>query len=339
MSRRVTIVDVAERAGVAISSVSSALNGRPGVSDDTRRRILDAADELGFVRSVRARSLSARRAFAVGLAVQRDADVMESDPFFGAFIGGAESVLAARGWALVLQLGADREETLGRYRALAADHRVDGVFLSEIEIDDPRIPLLETLGIPTVGINADPGLPFPSVRQGEEDGIRALLGHLRDLGHRRVAHLRGPEHAIHARRREQSWRRAERELGLEPGPVLPGDFTFEAGLRAADALLEAPDRPTAVFCSNDLMAAGVLARLSDRGLRAPHDLSVAGYDGIAMGEYIRPTLTTLTTSPRHVGAVAATMLLDLIETGESPDVDVESAALLIRDSTGPAPVH
>jgi DNA-binding LacI/PurR family transcriptional regulator len=108
MTHRVTIVDVAARAGVAISSVSSALNDRPGVSESTRRRILTAAKDLGFVPSIRARSLSAKRAFAVGLVVQRDPDVLESDPFFGSFIGGVESVLGSRGYALVLQMGAGR---------------------------------------------------------------------------------------------------------------------------------------------------------------------------------------------------------------------------------------
>ena len=335
MTRRVTIVDVAERAGVAISSVSSALNDRPGVSEETRRRILAVADELGFVRSVRARSLSAQRAFAVGLAVQRDADVLESDPFFGAFIGGVESVLSTRGSALVLQLGVDRAHTLSRYRELAAARRVDGVFLSDIEVDDPRVELLQSLRMPAVGINPDRDFPFPSVRQDGDAGIAELLGHLRELGHRRVAHVRGPEHAIHARSRERAWREAERALGLEPGPLLRGDFTFESGLAAADALLALDERPSAVFCSNDLMAVGVMARFEDLGLRIPDDLSVAGYDGVAMGDYVRPTLTTLRTTPRRIGEEAARMLLELIDGGEAADVDVEPVELVVRGSTGP----
>ena len=142
MERPATIVDVAKRAGVAISSASSALNGRPGVSDATRTRVREAADELGFVPSLRGRSLSSKRAYAVGLIVSRDADVFEEDPFFGGFLAGIESVLGARGYALVLQMSTTVEENTERYRRMALDRRVDGVFINEITIDDPRIPLL-----------------------------------------------------------------------------------------------------------------------------------------------------------------------------------------------------
>jgi hypothetical protein len=130
MERPTTIVDVAKRAGVAISSASSALNGRPGVSDATRTRVREAADELGFVPSLRGRSLSSKRAYAVGLIVSRDADVFEEDPFFGGFLAGIESVLGARGYALVLQMSTTVEENTERYRRMALDRRVDGVLVA-----------------------------------------------------------------------------------------------------------------------------------------------------------------------------------------------------------------
>ena len=158
MAERVTIVEVAARAGVAISSVSSALNGRPGVSEQTRARIRQAADDLGFVPSVRGRSLSAKRAFTVGLVVHRDPFVLESDPFFGSFIGGLESVLDPRGYALILQMGSAADETLDRYRRLAAGRRVDGVFLNELVVDDPRVALVQQLGLPAVGVNPAPSM-------------------------------------------------------------------------------------------------------------------------------------------------------------------------------------
>lgn len=335
MAEHVTIVQVAARAGVAISSVSSALNDRPGVSPATRRRILKAAEELGYVPSLRGRSLSSKRAFAVGLVLQRDPDVLESDPFFASFIGGIESVIGSRGYALVLQMGSAQAETLDRYRRLAADRRVDGVFVSEIMIDDPRIPLLEELRLPAVGINSDrSGFPFPSVRQDHRVGIERLAAHLVELGHRKIAHISGPREFVHARHRETAWRAALAALGADAGPVVEGDFTYAGGVRAADTLLASESGATAVMCANDLMAIGFIARALDLGLKVPGDVSVAGYDGIEMGGHVRPTLTTLKTSPRRLGAEAARLLLDSVDGRDVEDVDIPPVELVVRTSTG-----
>ena len=333
---RVTILDVASRAGVAISSASAALNGRPGVSDETRERIRNAADDLGYVPSLRGRSLSSKRAFAVGLVVQRPTDVLAADPFFAAFIGGAESVLAEDGYALVLQMATTAEDALQRHRRLAADRRVDGVFLNEIRIDDPRVSLLTELGMPAVGINPDPtDFPFPSVRQDHQPGITSLIDHLIELGHVNIAHVSGPPEFIHTRQRMDAWREALVARGVDPGPVIAGDFTYEGGERAADQLVKG-DHPTAVFCANDLMAIGLMSRAQELGLTIPDDLSVAGFDGVRLGDYVRPTLTSLQTSPWLMGAKAATILLDQVAGIEPGDITVEPAELHLGGSIGPA---
>jgi DNA-binding LacI/PurR family transcriptional regulator len=335
--RAVTIVDVASRAGVAISSASVALNGRPGVSDSTRQRVQEVADELGFSPSVRGKSLSAQRAFALGLVVQRDTTVLESDPFFGAFLGGVESILSGRDYALVLQMATESGEALQRYRRLAADSRVDGVFLLDIQTDDPRVPLLQDLALPAVGTNAPDGFPFPSIRQDHTAGIRSLVNYLIGVGHTRIAHVTGPTRFIHTHQREGAWREGLAAAGLDPGPAVLGDFTYEGGRRAADQLLGIAERPTAVICANDLTAIGFMTRVQELGLSVPADISVAGYDGIGFGGYLRPTLTTVKTAPAEMGAEAARLLLDVIDGLDVSDVDVAAAALLLRESTGPAP--
>jgi DNA-binding LacI/PurR family transcriptional regulator len=333
----VTIVDVAARAGVAISTASVALNGRPGVSDSTRQRVRAVADELGFIPSVRGKSLSAKRAFALGLVVERDTAVLEADPFFGAFLGGVESVLNGRDYALVLQMTGESSDALKRYRRLAADRRVDGVFLLEIQDGDPRVPLLQDLHLPAVGTNAPDGFPFPSVRQDHTAGIASLMNYLIGVGHTRIAHVTGAPGFIHTHQRERAWRESLAAAGLDPGLALPGDFTFEGGRRAADRLLGVADRPTAVICANDLTAIGLMTRVQELGLAVPDDISVAGYDGIALGSYLRPTLTTVRTAPAEIGAEAARLLLDVIDGDDVADVDIAPAGLLLRDSTGPAP--
>lgn len=334
MARRITIVDVAKRAEVSISSVSSALNGRGEVSESTRQRILAVADELGWVPSLRGRSLSGKRTFAVGLVVQRQPEVLSSDPFFASFISGVEAVLEPRGYALVLQMAPDAVASTERYRLLAAEHRVDGVFLDEIRVDDPRIPLLEQLGIPTVAINSDEaGAPFPSVRQDYRPGIEAAVRHLIELGHRRIAHVSGGAEFIHSRQRLGVWRETLAAEGLEPGPVFEGDFTLGSGIAAADALLRDRKAVTAVVCANDLMAIGFLARADDLGFSVPRDVSVTGYDGNDMGAFLRPSLTTVMTSPSAIGKAAAGMLLDIIDGKTVEDIAIQPAELLVRQST------
>lgn len=337
MAGRVTITDVAARAGVAISSVSSALNGRPGVSEQTRQKIVEAAQELGFVPSMRGKSLAGKKTFAVGLVVHRDPDVLELDPFFGAFINGIESWIDERDFALVLQTSPDAAGTLERYRRLAAGRRVDGVFLNEIEIDDPRVALVQELGLPAVGINPDAGFPLPSVRQDHAAGIAALIAHLVGLGHRSIGFVGGPPRFIHSRQREAAWRTALAGHGIEPGPVVDGSFTYEGGIEAATTMLAAPARPTAVVCANDLSAMGFMSQAQHLGYDIPGDLSVSGYDGIQLSEYLRPSLTTIQTQPRLTGREAGRLLLEVIDGGMPADVDIPSATLVVRASTGQAP--
>lgn len=336
MPERVTITDVAAHAGVSISSVSTALNDRPGVSDETRRMIVEAARELGFVPSVRARSLAGKRTYSVGLVVHRDPDVLELDPFFGAFIGGIESYIDERGYALVLQTTPLADDVGERYRRLAAGRRVDGVFLNELEVDDPRVEVVRELGLPAVGIGSDPGFPLPSVRQDHRKGIRDLVAHLVELGHERIAFVGGPNRFVHSIQREDAWRAALAEFGLAPGPVADGGFTYEGGLAAADEILAARERPTAVMCANDLAAMGFIAQAGHRGFDVPGDISVTGYDGIQLGTYLRPALTTVQTSPKLIGHEAGRLLLQAIEGGTPDDVAVPAAAAVVRGSTGAA---
>jgi DNA-binding LacI/PurR family transcriptional regulator len=338
MKPRVTIVDVARDAGVSIATVSAALNNRSGVSEPTRKRIVATADQLGWSPSLRGRSLSQKRAFNVGLVIQRSSSVIASDPFFAGFISGIEAVLEDDGYALVLQVAPTRERAVERYRRLATDNRVDGVFLTDVSIPDSRFDLVRSLGIPAVAINAMPGWEgISAVRQSHKPGIKALLDHLLALGHRRIAHVSGPTDYIHAHDRESAWRDFLSAARIRPGAMVEGDFSLAGGSRAAANLLRRRPRPTAVFCANDLMAFGFIAKATEMGFSIPGDISVAGYDGIDFGAYARPSLTTVTTAPHSLGTEAARALLGMLN-GEPPArVDTEPTSLIVRASTGPVP--
>lgn len=332
MTKRITIIDVAREAGVAISSVSAALNGQPGVSEATRVRVRETADRLGWVPSVRGRNLSSKQSHAVGLVLQRPVDVLELDPFFAGFIGGVESVLAPAGYALLLQVSATADAGVERLRTLAKSGGVDGVFLTDVGVDDPRYPLLDDLGLPGVAINAHGSGRVSSVTQDHAEGLRQLVEHLVGLGHRDIAHVSGTPGLVHSEERERVWRSVLADAGLPPGRLVVGDFTSEAGARAADTLMGGMSAPTAVVCANDLTAFGFLSRVQARGLRVPDDVSVTGFDGVLLGAYVHPPLTTVATSPRVLGRRSAEVLLDLINGAPRVDERIEPASMVLRAS-------
>lgn len=336
MSNKITIADIARESGVSITSVSFALNGQRGVSTQTKQHILQVADRLGWVPSVRGRGLSGGRAYAIGLVVERSASVLGLDPFFSLFISGVESAIAPREQALVLQLSQDRESTVRRYRRLAAEGRVDGVILSDLEPDDHRVALTLRLGLPAVALMPGSDSLLPAVRQDHRPGINQVVRHLVGYGHRHIAHIGGLTPMIHTQQRLDTWRSCMAMAGCEPGPVEYGDFTVESGARATERLLGQTPSPTAIVCANDLMAIGAIRSLHQRGRLVPEDVSVTGYDGIELGKYITPALTTVVTDPVVAGERAATLLLDLIENEDPGDTEIEPAKLAVRNSTGPA---
>ena len=170
---RPTIVDVARRAGVSKGLVSLALNNRRGVAPDTRHKILAAADQLGWTPSRAARQLSLQTSFALGLVIRREPAILAADPFFPHFIAGVESVLAVQGRSLVLSVVPDEAAERRSYQRLADERRADGVFLTDLRVDDPRIPLLEELAVPAVVIGRPvQATPWPMVSVGRPGGRR-----------------------------------------------------------------------------------------------------------------------------------------------------------------------
>jgi DNA-binding LacI/PurR family transcriptional regulator len=335
--RRPTIDDVARRAGVSKGAVSLALNERPGVSDETRRRILAVAEQLGWRPSARARALSAARAQAVGLVFARPAHLLASDPFFGKLLVGVETVLGPHAYALVLSVVSDPAAEEEVYRRLADEGRIDGALLTDARPDDPRYALMLELGLDAVVIGrADPSCPFPSVSADERPTIARTVGHLADLGHRRVDHVSGPPRLVHAAERRSAWRDALLAARLPPGRALSGDFTGAGGARATRRLLDGPDRPTAILYANDLMAISGIAVARQLGLRVRDVVSVVGFDDIPLAEHVSPPLTTIRQDPVAAGKAAARLLLARLR-GETASVPVlPPPFLVVRGSTGPA---
>ncbi len=336
MHRRPTIADVARHAGVSKGLVSYALNDRPGVSSGSRERILAAASDLGWTPSVRARSLSTGRSFACGVVIGRSTDVIAADPFFHSLIAGLEDVFSQSGQVLVLAVATPGRREAETYRGLAEDRRVDGVVITDLRAADERIALVERLGMKAVTLGRpDVESPFSSVSVDDGAGIRSAVAHLAALGHRRVAHVAGPEAMLHGRRRAEAFLSAASDAGLEP-VVVDTDFSAAEGAEATHRLLSRPDRPTAIVYSNDHMAVAGIGVAQRRGLRVPDDLSITGFDDTELGRYVHPALTSVATDARAWGSAAARALLDALSGGTASHRELDEPTLIVRESTGPA---
>jgi DNA-binding LacI/PurR family transcriptional regulator len=335
-AKRPTIADVARRAGVSEGAVSFAVNNRPGVSPETRERILRAAEELGWRPSAQARALTQARAFAVGLVMARSAERLDADDFFTRFLAGLERALAQRDFALLLQvIGQDEDAELEAYRRLAQVGRVDGVILTDVRRADSRFALLEKAGLPAViaGQPLEP-VPFPAVETDHAAGVTAATEHLLGLGHRRIGFIGSDAGLEHVQRREEAWRDALAAAGAEPGPSAALDW---AGIAATEQVLDGPDPPTALVYTSDQMAAGGLATARARGLRVPEDLSITGFDDSAVAIHCSPPLTTVRIDYVGFGQAAAEALLAAIHEEPLPEPPPLAAELVVRGSTGPAP--
>jgi DNA-binding LacI/PurR family transcriptional regulator len=331
-----TITDVARMAGVSKAAVSFALNDRPGVAADTRARILAVARDLGWTPSLRGRALSVSRALAVGLVIARTPETLGADPFFGYFISGIETVLSERGYALMLQVVGDEQSEHESYRQLAANGRVDGVFLTDMRVDDLRPQLLEDLGLPTVVIGPVPrNGPWSAVNIDDQLGIVAAVEHLVALGHQRIAHVSGPSELVHSVSRRTAWMRAVSDAGLPPGPCITADFSAQGGADATTALLGLNEPPTAIVYANDLMAIAGMSTAISLGVEVPGQLSVTGFDDAPLSAYIQPALTTVRTDVVGWGRAAAEQLLSVVDREAVREIDLPAPEFVIRASTAP----
>ncbi|MEV0329762.1 LacI family DNA-binding transcriptional regulator [Micromonospora echinospora] len=334
--KRPTIADVARRAGVSKGAVSYALNGQPGVSEATRRRILAIAEEIGFSPSSAARALSGATAAAVGLALCRPARILGIEPFFMELISGVEAELSARSYALTLQVVADQDAEIAVYRRWWGERRVDGVLVCDLRVDDRRVPVLEELRLPAVVIGG-PGHTgaLPSVWCDDAAALVEAVEYLVALGHRRIARVGGLPDLLHTRKRTEAFERVCRELGLVDAVTVPSDYTGEEGSRATRRLLSSPGRPTAVIYDNDVMAVAGLAVAQEMGLAVPGDLSIVAWDDSPLCRLVHPPLTALGRDIPAYGAHAARNLLAAIAGETVGAFQDETAHLTPRGSTAP----
>lgn len=336
---RPTIAEIAKLAGVSAGAVSYALNGRPGVSDETRQRIVDVAHEVGWVPSTAARALRGGGTATLGLVITREPDILGIEPFFMSFVAGIEKVISERGYALLLQVTPDPERALQTYREWWSARRVDGIFVTDLAVNDPRLPMIDEIGVPVVVVG-DPEYAhgLPAVGSDDAAAANAAMERLAELGHRRVAHVAGPERYVHTLVRSRAMARAGERLGLEVIAEVNTDYSLAAGATACEQLLDATNPPTAMVFDNDLTAVGAVRAATTRGVDIPGQLSILAWDDSPLCQLTMPALSALSRDVSAYGADAAKMLLDVVNGAtEVESVRSSVARLVDRGTLGPAP--
>ena len=331
ISKRVTAVEVAKVAGVSQPTVSLILSQNPKarVAAETRARVLKVAEELGYRPNRLAQGLVRRRSFALGIIVPGFANPVNS-----AIISGAERVAAEEGYAVLLCETGDIG--VGHHLKALSDRQIDGVIVAGIS--DTELAASDLRRLNVVLVNQESSI-LPSVR---DDSLRAgalAAEHLSGLGHTRIAFIGPVSNASAFRLRERGFANGLREQGLDASSDYwqRAEPTVAGGLSAMAALLALPERPTAVFCANDLIAIGAHKACARAGVSLPADMSILGCDDIELGELVTPELSTISTPKRELGARAVRMLLRQLD-GDGKDTPVTQplpVKLVQRGTTAP----
>ncbi len=331
-----TMKQVAQRAGVSISTVSHVINNTRAVSDDVRKRVLGIIDEMRYVPSAVARSLKNDKTNTIGVLVPNS-----SNPYFAELIRWIEDAAFEFGYHIILCNAHGGVQKQTAYLRLLMEKRIDGLILVASGADDEQGLLLRHESVPIIQLErALPGLDADLVLAGQEEGAYRATRHLIELGHRAIACVSGPADLPRSRERVGGFMRAMREAGfaVPPGDVLNVEFTSAGGYAAFSSLLARPQRPTAVFVTSDLMAIGGLCAAGSAGVRVPGELSVVGYDDIGAACYATPPLTTMAPPKREMARQAIVRLIERIRGEHAPLGSIALASsLIVRAST--APLH
>lgn len=329
-----TMKDVARLAGVSTSTVSHVINNNRFVSDAIREKVTSAIDSLNYAPSALARSLKLNQTRTIGMLL-----TASSNPFYAEVVRGVERSCYERGYSLILCNTDGDAERMNRSMETLLQKRVDGLLLMCTENHRPSQDAISRY--PSLPIVMMDWAPFGAANDVIQDN--ALLGgvmatqYLISQGYRRIACITGPLDKTTSVQRLDGYRQAMQQAGLAvlPGYEVSGDFEFASGLPAMEQLLALPQRPEAVFASNDAMAVGVYQALYKEGLRVPDDIAVIGYDDIQLAQYMTPPLTTIHQPKDSLGELAIDTLLHRLKEPETaPQILVLTPELVVRSSVG-----
>jgi len=336
---RKTIHDVARAAGVAIKTVSRVLNDEPNVRPETRARVLAAADQLQYLPSLSARSLAGRRSWLIGLVYENPSANYLVDLQHGAMARCRQEKFRL----FVHQCSGRGDDLIRDVIGLIDQTHVDGLIVSPpLSESAPLLAALDLRGLPFVRIApGDLQHASPYVDMDDTGAAREMTEHLIAEGHRRIGFIIGHPNHVASSLRLRGYRAAldAHHIAFDPAYVKQGYFVFESGLEAGRQLLTLPLPPTAVFASNDDMAAGVLLAAHELAIPVPDRLSIAGFDDTYISRIVWPRLTTVHQPSYDLAFSAADLLLQAVKDGDAARTVRLPHKLIRRESTGPVKVE
>ena len=312
MSRRTTINDVAEAAGVSVATVSKAVNGRYGVAPETIARVLKIVADLGYESSLVASSMRSRRTGVIGVLVA------DFEPFSAEILKGVGAELRGTHYDLLAYAGSRQVEGPGWERRSL--QRLSGTLIDGAIMVTPTV-VSASADIPIVAIDPHTGrADLPTVESDSFGGAREATQYLIDLGHTRIGFLGGRPDLRSAALRDAGYRRALADSGIpfDASLVRSGHYQLQTAREPALSLLRLPQRPTAIFAANDLSGIAIISAAAELGLEVPGDLSVIGFDDIPEASQMTPPLSTIHQPMQSLGATAARMVVALMA-GETPE--------------------
>ncbi len=330
-----TMKQVAEKAGVSTSTVSHVINNTRMVRAEVRARVLSLIDEMRYIPSAVARSLKNARTQTIGIMIPNN-----SNPYFAELIQGAEDAAFKLGYNIILCNAYDDARKQVAYIRVLLEKRIDGLILAACGSDDELTMLLRDQDIPIVLVDREvSGVDADFVEADHERGGYLATNYLIGLGHRQIACVSGPVNLPPSRNRVVGYMRALKEAGIpiRLDYLMRSDFTSEGGFVAFQKLLALPQPPSAIFASNDLMAIGGLCAASEAQVRVPEQLSVIGYDDVALASFSTPRLTTMAQPKYEMGALTARALVARILGDHHAPLRCEKldTTLVVRQSTAP----
>jgi len=328
------IREIAKRARVSPATASRAINRVPTVNAQLARRVWAVVEELGYYPNTQARALVSGRSRIFGLIVSE-----MTNPFFPEIMQVFETIAVQHGYEILLtSTGNDPKRMESAVRRMI-ERRVEGIAIMTFGMEELLLEDLKLRTVPLVFVDVGPPRPWVSnIRIDYLHGIRQAVQHLAALRHEKIAFITGPLRLKSAVARRQAFLCSMQEIGLDSDPQLieDGDHTMEGGMAAFTRLLDGPIRPTAVVCSNDLTAIGVMRESHDAGLSIPGDLSVVGFDDIRPAQFVLPPLTTVQMSQSELARLAFHALMIEVERETPVPTGTEyvlKTTLVLREST------
>ncbi|MEW6718449.1 MAG: LacI family DNA-binding transcriptional regulator [Chloroflexota bacterium] len=333
----VTVYDVAKKAGVGIATVSRVFRRSQEVSMETRQRVLQAAQELGYVPDAAAQALASRRSNIIGLILTRAPHHISSDAFLNQILFHLISEFRKLGMHLLLEIVEDVQNPEG-YLHLVKSNRIDGLIFSGPRSDDEALVALIERGFPTVLMGYLPNTNCFSVDINNRAAARTAVEHLIHLGHKRIACITNASLSYSAAAERLSGYQEALEAAHIPydeALVRYGDFNLESGYIQMNNLLDEAFHFTAVFIASDVVAFGAMSAARERGLHIPKDLAVVGFDDVPLAQYVDPTLTTMRLPTTELAICSSDLIIQLI-CGEVPEQRhvFLPTELVVRDSCG-----